>query len=507
MEHQEGLAMPQGGRQPLIGLDLNASRARAVAASPGQVPEALPLAGEAELPLALALEGRVPEVGRPGLLLSRRAPHLACLDFLPHLGAPHEWSAGRHHLDAAQALSQVLDRLRPSCAAAQAVVLAVPCYLKEAQIELLVRLAEKARLPVCGWVAAPLAATLTAFAEQPWSGPALVLDADDHTLTWTALAVEFGQARVLESQSAPHLGLRAWKGRLLDAVADRCVRQSRRDPRDSAPAEQSLYDQLDTALDASRRGQIAELIVQMTHWGQNLLLRPDELAGICAPLVRQTLAELRALRPAVPLGVTPVLLVTAAAGRLPGLVTALEEMVGPREWPSERQPEGEDFGEGLLDSDGPDRSAVSVLSPEAAAAAACDLAARWQRGELTRGPVSVAPLPPPLPLDAGPARVQFRNQDYLLRGRPFVLGRHADCDLVFDGDLYPTVCGRHCEIVYERRSYLLRDRSRQGTLVNERPVIEELVLQAGDWIRLGAGGPLVRFLGHAADQLKLMTIA
>jgi len=499
--------MQHGGRQPLIGLDLNAGRARAVAAAPGQVPELVLLAGEAELPLALSLEGRVPEVGRAGLALSRRAPHLACADFLPHLGGRYEWSAGRHRLDAAQALALVLERLRPACAGAQAITLAVPPYLKEDQVETLVKSAEKARLPVCGWVAAPLAATLTAYAEQPWAGPALLLDADGYALTWTAVAVEFGQARVLDSQSAPHLGLRAWKGRLLDAVADRCVRQSRRDPRDSAPAEQSLYDQLDGALDACRRGQMAELIVQMTHWGQNLILRPDELAFVCAPLVRQALAEMRALRQALPLGVAPVLLVTEAAGRLPGLVRALEETIGPCESLPERPPEGEDFGEGLLDADGPDRSSVSVLSPDAAARAACDLAGRWQRGELTRGPVEVAPLPPPLPVDAGPARVQFRNQEYPLRGRPFLLGRHADCDLVFDGDLYPTVCGRHCEIVYERRTYLLRDRSRQGTLVNERPVIEELVLQAGDWIRLGADGPLVRFLGHSADQLKLMTIA
>jgi pSer/pThr/pTyr-binding forkhead associated (FHA) protein len=103
--------------------------------------------------------------------------------------------------------------------------------------------------------------------------------------------------------------------------------------------------------------------------------------------------------------------------------------------------------------------------------------------------------------------LQFRNQDYLLRGRPFLLGRHAECDLVFDSDQYPTVSGRHCEIVYERRSFVLRDRSRHGTLVNERPVISEMVLQAGDWIRLGPGGPLLRFLGRAADQLKLMTTA
>ena len=38
-------------------------------------------------------------------------------------------------------------------------------------------------------------------------------------------------------------------------------------------------------------------------------------------------------------------------------------------------------------------------------------------------------------------------------------------------------------------------------------MIGEMVLQAGDSIRLGPGGPLLRLLGRAADQLKLMTTA
>jgi hypothetical protein len=497
--------MPHGAS--LVGLDLNSTRARAVLAVPGQAAEPLPIGGEADLPLALSLEGRSPEAGRAGLALSRQAPHLACANFLPWLGEGREWSAGRHRLDAAGALAVVLDRLRPACVAAQAVALAVPAYLTREQLETLDRLAERARLRLCGWVAAPLAVTLTAYAEQPWAGPALVVDADDHALTWAAVAVEFGQARVLGAQAVTHLSLRAWKGRLLDAVADRCVRQSRRDPRDSAPAEQALYDQLDAALDACRRGQTADLIVHMAQWGQNVLLRPDELAAAVAPLVRQALTEMRALRQTLPPGLTPVGLVTDAAGRLPGLVRALEEAFAEPQPEPEPEPDAEDFGAGLLDDDLMGRAPVSVLSPDAAARAACDLAARWQRGELARGPVEVAPLPPPLPVDAGPARVQFRNQDYPLRGPAFLLGRHADCDLVFDSELYPTVSGRHCEIVYERRTWLLRDRSRNGTLVNERPVIQEMVLRAGDCIRLGPRGPVVRFLGHSPDQLKLMTTA
>jgi hypothetical protein len=499
--------MLHGGTQSLIGLDLNAGRARAVMTAPGRVTELVPLDGEAELPLSLSLEGRAPEVGRAGLSLVRRAPHLACTNFLPALGTRRAWSAGRHRIDAAGALALVLDQLRPACGPAQAIGLAVPAYLSREQIETLTRLAERARLRVCGWVAAPLAVTLTAYAEQPWAGPALVIDVDEHALTCAAVAVEFGQARILAAQTVPSLGLRLWKGRLLDAAADRCVRQSRRDPRDSATAEQMLYEQIDGALDACRRGQMAELIVQMAHWGQNLLLRPDELSAACSPLLRQALAEVRPLRDSLPPGMSPTVLVTDAAGRLPGLVRALEEVMGEGAPAPQREADAEDFGEGLLEEEGPDRGAVSVLSPDAAARAACDLAGRWQRGELARGPVEVAPLPPPLPVDAGPARLQFRNRDYLLRNHAFLLGRHAECDLVFDSGEYPTVSGRHCEIVYERRTWVLRDRSRHGTLVNDRPVIAELVLQAGDWIRLGPGGPQVRFLGRSADQLKLMTTA
>jgi FHA domain-containing protein len=499
--------MPQGGKQSLIGLDLNAGRARAVAAAPGHITELLPLAGEAELPLALSLEGRTPEVGGAGLAVARRAPHLACANFLPYLGNPREWAAGRHRLNAAQAVALVFDRLRPACGHAQMIGLAVPAYLSPEQVELLAQLAVRSRLRVGGWVAAPMAVTLAAYAEQPWEGPALVVDIDEHALTCAALTIDLSQARVCGTLSHPQLGMRAWKGRLLDGAADRCIRQCRRDPRDSAPAEQMLYDQLENAFDACRRGQIAELIVHMPQWGQNLMFRPDELIAACTPLLRQALAPVRTLRDLLPPGLTPTLLVTEAASRLPGLVAALEEASARKAPVPEREADCEDFGEGLLELDESDRGSVRVLSPDAAARAACDLAGRWQRGELARGPVEVGTLPPPLPADAGPARLQFRNQDYPLRGLPFLLGRHADCDLVFDSDQYPTVSAWHCEVMSRRRSFVLRDLSRHGTLVNDWPVDGETVLQAGDWIRLGPGGPLLRFLGHAADQLKLMTTA
>ena len=107
----------------------------------------------------------------------------------------------------------------------------------------------------------------------------------------------------------------------------------------------------------------------------------------------------------------------------------------------------------------------------------------------------------------GPARLHFRGKDYLLTGLVFTLGRQLGCDLMFDGALHPDVAPRHCEIVFDHRTYLLKDRSRTGTLVNDRPVHQQLQLHPGDWIRLGPDGPLVRFLGQAADNGKLGSTA
>ena len=77
----------------LIGLDLNATRARAVVGARSQALSILRLDGEQiELPMALSLEEKKPQVGRPGLALTRLRPHMACLDFLPHLGAARVWS-------------------------------------------------------------------------------------------------------------------------------------------------------------------------------------------------------------------------------------------------------------------------------------------------------------------------------------------------------------------------------------------------------------------------------
>ena len=98
------------------------------------------------------------------------------------------------------------------------------------------------------------------------------------------------------------------------------------------------------------------------------------------------------------------------------------------------------------------------------------------------------------------------GHDVLGRGL-FSLGRQHGCDLVFDGAAGQSVSPRHCEIIYERRQYVLCDRSREGTLVNDRLIADPEVLRPGDWIRLGPNGPLLRFLGRPGSVRGRVTTA
>jgi hypothetical protein len=493
----------------LIGLDLNASRVRAVAGRVGDFPCTIPLAPpDAVLPLCVHREGRSLTAGHGGLRLCRRQPHLVCRNFLASLGDPAEtgrqWLHQPQGVDSVAALELVLRQIQPACQRSPGVVLALPAYLRPEQLQIITALAERVKIPLLGSLTTSLACALTAYAEQAWFGTALVVDADDHAMTLAAVQDSNGKAHLLGHVSLPDLGLGAWKGRLLDALADCCILQSRRDPRDSPAAEQSLFDQLDGIVEDCRQGRLVHVVFQTEHWYQNLVLQPEDTRSFCVGLVGKVLGEVSlVLQASWPKGPPRTILLSAAAGRLPGLVPALVDHMEAWERLTARDeretPEDEDFGAGLLDGGGEMRSVV-VLSPEAAARGAHGLAVHFQRGDLARSHLDgIAPLPLPQPPEAGPARLQLEGQDIFLRERSFILGRQPDCDLVFDRARYAHVSAHHCEILYDPEGYELRDHSREGTWVNDRPVIESVPLRPGDWIRLGPDGPLLRFLGQPGE--------
>ena len=120
-------------RAPL-GVDLNAARARA--ANGRAVRNKLFLLDDphSDLPLAISLEKRTPEIGRAAYAICRKLPHAICAGYLPFLGQAQEWKGGRTALTADSALALALERLRTALQGHEGVSLALPTYLSLQQV-------------------------------------------------------------------------------------------------------------------------------------------------------------------------------------------------------------------------------------------------------------------------------------------------------------------------------------------------------------------------------------
>src|SRR5262249_47702910 len=131
---------------------------------------------------------------------------------------------------------------------------------------------------------------------------------------------------------------------------------------------------------------------QTSRWFQNLLLRPDEFAAFCERNVLQTIDHIRAVLASITARDGIRICVTQTVSRLPGLAGAIEKLVQKQHVTHEPEPSS-DFGEALLQSE-VGTNGMTVLSPEAAARSAHNVAVRFQRKQLARGHFELAiPLP------------------------------------------------------------------------------------------------------------------
>ena len=415
---------PIHARLRLVGLDLTAARARAVSVGSGKTRSLQLDATAEELRLMVHLDRRPPEVGRAAVATLRRTPHAVAVGFLPLIGQPRTWAAGRSTLTPESAMSLVFERLRaPVVAESDAAALVLPGYLNSLQVAKLVELAAKAKLPIRGTASAALAIAAhrartipSASSEEDevpvgspdrdgaprgnsslptdsdWDGPdsnqnsrgasVVIVDADDTALTASVVAMEPEDVRLVGFAAWPKLSLRVWMDRLIDGMSDRCVRVCRRDPRDSADAEQAMFDQLSDALDLSAHGHSVTLTVRSAHWYQDLTHRPTEFDAYCTTLANTAADNIREVVWSAGLSVPPrVVWLTAAAARLPGLGTAIYRS-------------------------SPESTTVDALPETAAAEAAASLAVRWQAGSLPRmhldvsipmEPMRESPMDEPLP--------------------------------------------------------------------------------------------------------------
>src|SRR5262249_8420937 len=145
------------GERGSLGIELNASRARATTGKASRNRVLLLEDPHADLPQTISLEKRTAEVGRAGTALLRRMPHLTCSSFLPCLGRSQEWKGGRHSLNVSAALTLTFEKLRASCPGFANIFLGLPAYLTLQQVNKLALVAGKHRFPLKGTVVAPLA--------------------------------------------------------------------------------------------------------------------------------------------------------------------------------------------------------------------------------------------------------------------------------------------------------------------------------------------------------------
>jgi hypothetical protein len=388
-----------------VGLDVTSSRMRAVVGSVGSDRPIVLDAPGIDLHLAINLERRPTAVGRSGWSLVRKAPHHVCANFLPHVGQVKSWRVGRHALSAEAALGIVFATVAPTVVAeAEAAGLALPPYVTPPQANLIATAAAVNKLPIAGTVVAALAvvadkADSVLNGQMPTEndperagivpirptddGPCsvVVVDADEHALSASVVWVDRGEARHMRSTAWPKLSARVWQDKLMGVIADRCVRLCRRDPRDSADAEQALFEQLDTALDAVAANRPAAFHLRAAHWYQDIVQQPADFDSICEPIVTQVIAGMTDLIYASGVPAPPrAIWLTAAAARLPGLHAAIYE-------------------------NSAESTSVTNLSPDAIAVAAGRLAPRWLAGELPRQHLdSIIPLPVVAALPALPAK-------------------------------------------------------------------------------------------------------
>lgn len=84
---------------------------------------------------------------------------------------------------------------------------------------------------------------------------------------------------------------------------------------------------------------------------------------------------------------------------------------------------------------------------------------------------------------------------------PVRIGRRADLEIALDpqGDL--VVSGNHCAVERTPEGFTVTDTSRNGTFVNDTAVEGTAYLDEGDILRLGEGGPRIRFRASAPRRV------
>lgn len=317
---------------------------------------------------------------------------------------------------------------------------------------------------------------------------ALVIDVGLHHLSVCRVVAQAGACRRTALQWRAGHGVLALHDAWLALAAEAMVLRHRFDPLHDGAIEQSLYDLLpQAAVRAAVQGS-ATLTLERAGMPLEIELTRDQFAARAAPVYRELLTLLHALRPA---GAALALVVDARVAAWPGLVEQLEELHGC-----------------VLYSvaAGATTAALQALfaagpAPQAAAAPA---AVRLQR-QVARlspalassstaralGATGVRATPPSHLLHAGRA--------WPLRGTVLEIGRTPDARGLALPDGMAGLSRLHCTLRDEGGEIVFVDHSRYGSWINGERVATRARLRAGDRLRIGDPGVELALIAVPAD--------
>jgi hypothetical protein len=369
------------------------------------------------------------------------------------------------HLSAADLVSRQLEHIWAKVAAdCDGILFAVPAYMDNDNLSLLLGIAAELAIPVAAMADAAVAAT-----RRCYEGAVPVhVDISLHSAMLTRIR-QSGQAQLDRAEVIPECGLIGLHDAWIRAIAEAFVRDSRFDPLHTAETEQVLQDRLPEWLAAASSGGKVTLAVEYRGVSHRAELEALDFVAVAAPVYHRIASSLRALYRA---DENPALQLTDRAARLPGLADMLSARVG-----------GEVF---LLEPGAAARGLLARCRDTARGGTSVSLIRQlpWDQA-------AVAPRPAESVRRGGqPTHVLLKDKAYRIDAKPLTLGSQSvdgERSIELTQDM-PGVSRRHCSLTQENGQCIVRDFSRYGTFLNGHRIDGSAVLQVGDRIRLGTPG-------------------
>ena len=378
------------------------------------------------------------------------------------------------HMSAADIVSRQLEDIwKKVSSPGDNLALAVPPYMSNDNLGLLLGIAMELEIDVVAMVDSAVCATRRHYQRAV----PVHIDLSLHTATVTRLLQE-GQAQVERSAIIDDCGVLALYDNWIQVIAEAFVQQSRFDPLHTAETEQVLQDSMLEWMSVAASADTVPMQLEYRGIVHKAELERIEWVAAAAPVYQNIVSNLRAMFRAED---TPAIQLSDRAARMPGLADTLRTRVG-----------GEVF---LL---GPGATARGLLQrcPRDKSGGGLTLLRHlpWDQAAVDVQSVDSAAQ------GGRPTHLLFGNHAHHIGSDPLVLGAQAadgERWLDFQSEM-PGVSRRHCTIGLENGQCVVTDYSRYGTYLNGHRIDGSAVLQTGDVVRVGTPGFELRLI--SADE-------